>query len=648
MIERIVPNGSAPLHLRVGQLEATLIDGALHHVRFAEIELVRSVYVAVRDRRWATVPGVVGPTVERRQASAVDLVVRADHDNGDAAFSWVASIHLDDAGVCRFSVAGTVERAFWRNRIGICVLHPLHLAGRVVEIRSPQGNRTSRLPVDIAPIPPIPELVGLRWPDIDGIDLELTFDGEVFGLEDQRNWTDASFKTFGTPLSRPFPVLVPAGTEIRQSVTIHAVPTRPRSRPPNQAQSKTPRRTGAAPESLHISTQAAGAVPRIGVAFDDAPLSNTGADRLAALSVDHLRVLINRGETDWEARLASGVDAARRSGAHLDLDVIDSTGGDRIGSVLEAAAPALAEASRIFVYAGPHDAHATTAALLQRARVAFGTSSSGGRLGGGTLRNYYDFAVRPIPYRKLDVATYSINPQMHTYDDESILESVLSLPATLRGARRRCGQVPLAIGPVSLRPRRTDASSAPAVAGLPPWVDPRQGSSLTALYALGTVSAFSRPGVESLTIFEASGMAGMIFDPVECALDPSLPRPDPSPSLLEVLFGALPSPGSRVVETDAPPDIVALASVGDGMIVALIGNASSKERTIALHAPRSDWGNAVNIVGEGTKAAYGSGRRGAPVLRLGPRSIVRIDGTATDRGRQQSTPRGSDSTRGMS
>ena len=36
-------------------------------------------------------------------------------------------------------------------------------------------------------------------------------------MEDQRNWTDASFKTYSTPLSEPIPVTVKAGTRISQA-----------------------------------------------------------------------------------------------------------------------------------------------------------------------------------------------------------------------------------------------------------------------------------------------------------------------------------------------------------------------------------------------------------------------------------------------
>jgi hypothetical protein len=55
-----------------------------------------------------------------------------------------------------------------------------------------------------------------------GTAFRLSFIGDVFETEDQRNWTDASFKTYSTPLSRPFPVSVAAGTVVRQSVLLEA------------------------------------------------------------------------------------------------------------------------------------------------------------------------------------------------------------------------------------------------------------------------------------------------------------------------------------------------------------------------------------------------------------------------------------------
>lgn len=46
----------------------------------------------------------------------------------------------------------------------------------------------------------------------------------MFETEDQRNWTDASFKTYGTPLDRPFPVAVSPGEEVHQRVRLVITP----------------------------------------------------------------------------------------------------------------------------------------------------------------------------------------------------------------------------------------------------------------------------------------------------------------------------------------------------------------------------------------------------------------------------------------
>ena len=39
-------------------------------------------------------------------------------------------------------------------------------------------------------------------------------------MEDQRNWTDASFKTYSTPLRIPYPVEVAPGQDPVQAVTM--------------------------------------------------------------------------------------------------------------------------------------------------------------------------------------------------------------------------------------------------------------------------------------------------------------------------------------------------------------------------------------------------------------------------------------------
>jgi hypothetical protein len=61
----------------------------------------------------------------------------------------------------------------------------------------------------------------MRWQAANAISYQLDFEGDVFQTEDQRNWGDASYKTFCTPLSLPFPVQLQKGDTVWQRVTLH-------------------------------------------------------------------------------------------------------------------------------------------------------------------------------------------------------------------------------------------------------------------------------------------------------------------------------------------------------------------------------------------------------------------------------------------
>ncbi|RUV28039.1 hypothetical protein EOB49_36060, partial [Mesorhizobium sp. M7A.F.Ca.MR.148.00.0.0] len=39
-------------------------------------------------------------------------------------------------------------------------------------------------------------------------------------MEDQRNWSDASYKTYVRPLALPWPYVLPAGLPLRQTISL--------------------------------------------------------------------------------------------------------------------------------------------------------------------------------------------------------------------------------------------------------------------------------------------------------------------------------------------------------------------------------------------------------------------------------------------
>ena len=87
------------------------------------------------------------------------------------------------------------------------------------------------------PVLPFAEMAGMGHEVVPGVWADLALEGDIFEMEDQRNWTDASFKTFSTPLRIPYPVGDRQGTRIQPGGDALAAPEQPawqrrRPRPP--------------------------------------------------------------------------------------------------------------------------------------------------------------------------------------------------------------------------------------------------------------------------------------------------------------------------------------------------------------------------------------------------------------------------------
>ena len=54
----------------------------------------------------------------------------------------------------------------------------------------------------------------------EGLTVETRFEGDVFEMEDHRNWSDASFKTYSRPIGLPYPYKLTPGEPVIQSVTV--------------------------------------------------------------------------------------------------------------------------------------------------------------------------------------------------------------------------------------------------------------------------------------------------------------------------------------------------------------------------------------------------------------------------------------------
>ena len=126
---------------------------------------------------------------------------------------------------------GEAQADFLRARIGFCVLPPMTVAGQPARITHVDGTLDEapfpesiapQLVVDgtIKPVAPFEEMASLAYEVTPGLWANVAFEGDIFEMEDQRNWTDASYKIYSTPLRLPWPVQVRRGDRVQQSVTL--------------------------------------------------------------------------------------------------------------------------------------------------------------------------------------------------------------------------------------------------------------------------------------------------------------------------------------------------------------------------------------------------------------------------------------------
>ena len=74
------------------------------------------------------------------------------------------------------------------------------------------------------------------------------------------------------------------------------------------------------------------------------------------------------------------------------------------------------------------------------------------RIGVGWNSNFVDLNRNRPTDRSIEVISYAMNPQIHAIDNASIVETLPIQGDTVRSTREFVGDIPIVIGPISLRP----------------------------------------------------------------------------------------------------------------------------------------------------------------------------------------------------
>ncbi len=536
--------------------------------------LLLRLYAAVRDRNWTTIPATVTPVEQTILADSFRIVYDADHRQGDLHFVWRGTLTGAPDGAISFTFVGEARTTFERNRIGFCILHPAECAGVPCTVEHEDGTSTETVfPEYLIPEQPVPPFAQMRAMMLryeDGLRVRLEMQGDLFEMEDQRNWTDASYKTFCTPLHLPFPVTLKAGTRITQHVTLQLEPTGATRSYPVRSVTE-PARTVLELSSTPIST-----VPPIGLGQPDlAPeITADQLDRLRALNPAHLSVELRMAEAGWQEEFARGAQAARLLGTPMELvlrlpdeptDVMEALirllAQTPVPSCRLLALPAQERLTRAPAYA----------ALLRAAKQASARAGSDDWIATGTRSDFIFVNRFPPPDGPYDALTFAINPQVHAFDDASLMETLATQAVVMKSARRLAAGRPVVVSPVTLLPRFNPYATAPQPWSRPP-ADPRQISLFGAVWTLGSIKYLAEGGAAAITYYETHGLGGV--------MDAERVFP-----LYHVLADVNAFRGGAILgmHSSAPLAAIGLAMRIERRLRILIANLTSQEQAIQLH-----------------------------------------------------------------
>jgi D-apionolactonase len=488
-----------------------LLDGAdLRYLELNGTELLRRVTVAVRDEAWGTLePDRVEVEVTPLSAEAVEVVAECSHRSAAADVAWTITARVTAAGELSYATELRPRAPFRFCRMGICLLHPpAALVGADYEAETPDGTVAGTFSAEIGPQriegeeihPLFPSFSSLRIRRPGGIDLDLRFEGDLFEMEDQRNWSDGSFKTYGTPLSVPRPQDARPEQPVRQRVEL--TPGRP-----NAAAV----RAGDGPITIEIGETPRGSrVPDVGLFLPATPLPSTGSSPLPP-GLEHVRVDL-RPSLDPSEVLGRGGAVAEAAGAKLlvALHLRDQADLAPLGKALGPYADRIA---RLLVF--DEEAEASTGPLVVAARRQLGDALAGARFAGGTDLWFAQInRMRPDP-TAMDGVAWSVTPQVHGTDSLTVMEGVTAEADQVASARAFAPGLELLVGPLTLRPRYNPAAADAAAQALnppPESVDPRQGELFAAAFTAGSLAQLAGAGATSVTLYEVGGPRGVLAE----------------------------------------------------------------------------------------------------------------------------------------
>lgn len=519
--------------LSAGPINVNYENGFLRYFRHGDTEVLRMIYFALRDEHWDTFKPhllnkkeIIGEDHFRIEYDCINKKETTD------VFRWHASIEGTADGTVTFEIQGEALQSIKRNRAGFCILHPIKgIAGQAAEIHHPDKSmETKQFPILVSPENPFKEVRKLRWKMKD-VWFEVAMSGDVFETEDQRNWTDASYKTFCTPQNIPIPVQLKRGDQVYQKVVFHPVSPLPKVAPTTDVIVKL------TPTGKRTKLPAVG----VGSSTEVRELSKRLIDQLRALNLDHYRVDVWPGRDNWVAELSHDYGQAFELGLTLEVALhLTSNYKDELEAFTQLCLQNRVRIKKILLLS---DGEPSTDQGLIAHALTYRNILPKVLWGAGTDGNFVDLNRNRFQPETLDFVSYSVYPQVHAFDDTTMFENIEGQAHSARTAKDVYPDCELHISPVTLK-KRTGSNEQ--------RFDLRLLTSFAALWTFGSLRALSEEGVASATYYQSAGKQGIVAE-----------QREPFP-VYELLSRILPFRNKDIMVLDNPHPLLVDAILFDG------------------------------------------------------------------------------------
>ncbi|WP_417242884.1 hypothetical protein [Celeribacter sp.] len=506
-----IPDAPAE-RIEVGQLSFSLQGAAIRHIKFGDVELLRGIAFLVRDRDWGTLSPKIVEMSRSPDVAEFGLTLQMTYDSAGA--EMVATVNVT-ATESELSVraTGQVNAAFETNRTGFTILHPAHVSRCPAVVGHSDGStETTTFPDLIEPWQPFVDITSLTH-EAQGFRVTCDLNGDTFEMEDQRQWGDASFKTYNRPLALPWPYEIQERETVRQSVRLRWGPC--------SADEKVTR-----DEDMEVT-------------FPDTALVLTAADAV--------RLVNNQAD----------LDAVRpqRLLCHIDVALGEVEAQIQAFGTLQALVPDIIYDAELICLFAPSVRDELTAmdtamkaawfkpdSVLVCPSVDRQSTPPGSEWpdcppldeihsvaaevfphivrGGGMVSFFPELNRKRPPLERLSFVSHGLCPIVHAADDVSVMETLEAIPHILRSAKAILGACEYRLGPSTIAMRQNPYGNRTIPNPQTDRVcmahdDPRHRARFGAAYTLGVAASIAMSGVSVWTpcaVYGPRGLTGPIVE----------------------------------------------------------------------------------------------------------------------------------------